>query len=88
MTKYELYFQVSQLHLAEQTARNRQLETKAGAAFGLGATLIGLAGLTVAHWSYWSIYPAGFLLTSFLFVAFFSLPVAPGQRLPAVSPSV
>ena len=75
MTKYELYYQTAMFQFSKQLQRNRQLETKAGVSFGLGATMLGLAGLTVEHWSGWSIYPAILMLLGFLWTAFFGVGV-------------
>ena len=68
MNKYELYYQVAHSHLAEQDVRNQGLELKASASIGLSATMLGLAGLTVAHWGQWSFVPAAIMLAAFIVV--------------------
>ena len=73
MTKYELYYQTARFQYTEQMNRNRLLETKAGVSLGFGATMLGLVGLTIEHWSGWSIYPAVLMFLAFLWTAFFGV---------------
>ena len=73
MNKYELYYQVAQAQASEQQTRKHQIEFRASAALGLGATVLGLAGLTVTTWSDVLIIPAILIVALFLLEARFAL---------------